>query len=80
MRRSVLDTTTDLFPAAAAKHLPAGFEHSTEFIDRAEEAALVTAIETLALASYECRGVKARRKVIAFGFQHDSDASLRNRH
>jgi alkylated DNA repair dioxygenase AlkB len=66
----MLNTTPDLFPEVSAKLLPVGFEYRAELIDRAEEAELVAAIETLDLAPYEFRGVKARRRVISFGFQH----------
>jgi alkylated DNA repair dioxygenase AlkB len=66
----MLNTTPDLFPEVSAKFLPLGFEYRADLIDGAQEAELVAAIETLDLAPYEFRGVKARRKVISFGFQH----------
>jgi alkylated DNA repair dioxygenase AlkB len=66
----MIDATPDLFPDASATLMPAGFEYRADLIDRAEEAVLVAAIEDLELAPYEFRGVKARRKVVSFGFQH----------
>ena len=66
----MLNATPDLFPEVSAKFLPAGFEYRADLIDRAEEADLVAAIEALDLAPYEFRGVKARRRVVSFGFEH----------
>jgi alkylated DNA repair dioxygenase AlkB len=67
----MLETTPDLFPETRIKSMPSGFDYRANFIGREEEAALVAEIESLPLAPYEFRGVMARRKVIAFGFQHD---------
>jgi alkylated DNA repair dioxygenase AlkB len=50
---------------------PPGFEYGADFIDPAEEQALIAEIQALDLAPYEFRGVEARRRVIAFGYRHD---------
>lgn len=51
--------------------MPPGFEYRADFINPAEELALIAEIQSLDLAPYEFRGVEARRRVIAFGFRHD---------
>jgi alkylated DNA repair dioxygenase AlkB len=61
----------ELFPETRPLSMPAGFQYHADFVDRAEESALISEIRTLELAPYLFRGVEARRKVIAFGFQHD---------
>jgi alkylated DNA repair dioxygenase AlkB len=63
-----LDLFSRTSPALAT---PPGFEYGAGFIDAAEEQALITEIQALDLAPYEFRGVEARRRVIAFGYQHD---------
>jgi alkylated DNA repair dioxygenase AlkB len=69
MKRPAL--TLELFPESQRQTMPAGFVYRTDIIDRAQEAALVAEIGALDLSPYEFRGVEARRRVIAFGFQHD---------
>jgi alkylated DNA repair dioxygenase AlkB len=65
------NASLDLFPELRPQAMPAGFEYRAGVVDLAEESALVSAIQTLDFAPYLFRGVEARRKVIAFGFQHD---------
>jgi alkylated DNA repair dioxygenase AlkB len=65
------NASLDLFPELRPQSMPAGFEYRAGVVDLAEESALVSAIQTLDLAPYLFRGVEARRRVLAFGFQHD---------
>jgi alkylated DNA repair dioxygenase AlkB len=51
--------------------LPSGFLHRDEFISTAEEAGLVAHIQRLEFATFEMRGVVARRRVAFFGASYD---------
>src|ERR1700759_5230735 len=64
----VLQKTRELFAEPA---MPAGFRFDADFIGAAEEERIVRAVKTLDFAPYEHRGVSARRRVVAFGYQHD---------
>jgi alkylated DNA repair dioxygenase AlkB len=51
--------------------LPPGFLHQDEFIARDEEAALVEHINQVEFATFEMRGVVAKRRVAFFGASYD---------
>jgi alkylated DNA repair dioxygenase AlkB len=51
--------------------LPEGFLHRDEFISTAEEAALAEHIGRIEFATFEMRGVVARRRVAFFGESYD---------
>ena len=51
--------------------LPAGFLHRDDFITTAEEAELAAHIERIEFATFEMRGVVARRRVAFFGASYD---------
>ncbi|MBV9890165.1 MAG: alpha-ketoglutarate-dependent dioxygenase AlkB [Rhizobacter sp.] len=53
--------------------LPSGWEYRADFIDAAEEAALLALIETLPLAEARYKGYTARRRVAHFGAAYDYD-------
>jgi alkylated DNA repair dioxygenase AlkB len=50
---------------------PPGFEYRQDFINAAEEAALVTDIAAVEFANFEMRGVVAKRRVAFFGASYD---------
>jgi alkylated DNA repair dioxygenase AlkB len=50
---------------------PAGFRYREDFVTAAEERALLEAIGGVAFASFEMRGVVARRRVAFFGEAYD---------
>ncbi len=50
---------------------PAGFQYRDDFIDVAEEAALLDEIRRIEFANYEMRGVVAKRRVAFFGASYD---------
>jgi len=55
--------------------LPEGFEYRDEFITADEETRLVKHINSIAFATFEMRGVVAKRRVAFFGASYDrSDA------
>ncbi|MBY0495077.1 MAG: alpha-ketoglutarate-dependent dioxygenase AlkB [Cyanobacteria bacterium] len=51
--------------------LPPGFSHRDDFITTAEEADLAAHIERVEFATFEMRGVVARRRVAFFGASYD---------
>jgi alkylated DNA repair dioxygenase AlkB len=51
--------------------LPPGFLHRDDFISTAEEADLASHIERVEFATFEMRGVVARRRVAFFGASYD---------
>jgi alkylated DNA repair dioxygenase AlkB len=53
--------------------LPPGMAYRTEFISRAEEAALAGWLATLAFEPFLFRGYEARRQVVSFGWRYDSN-------
>lgn len=59
--------TPRLFPEDG----PPGFQYREEFITEAEEAALLAGIAAVAFATFEMRGVVARRRVAFFGQSYD---------
>jgi alkylated DNA repair dioxygenase AlkB len=60
---------TDLFAPAPA--YPEGFVYAPEFLDRSEEAALMSQISSLPVAEAKYRGFVARRRTMHFGFGYD---------
>jgi alkylated DNA repair dioxygenase AlkB len=64
----VLPATGPLFEA----DVPAGFYYRDHFISADEEVALVAEISRLEFATFEMRGVVARRRVLFFGRSYDS--------
>lgn len=54
-----------------AVDLPPGFSHQDDFISAEEEAHLVRAIKSVTFATFEMRGVAARRRVAFFGRAYD---------
>jgi alkylated DNA repair dioxygenase AlkB len=67
--------------AAEGPHLfgpgvPPGFHYRADFIDAAEETSLASAIEGVAFADFELRGVVARRRVAFFGESYDRGAAI----
>lgn len=57
---------------------PPGFEYRDDFISREEEASLVEDVARVEFASFEMRGVVARRRVAFFGATYDAgDAQVR---
>lgn len=61
------EMTASLFGA----DLPAGFFHRDDFISTVEEAELVDHINRVEFATFEMRGVVARRRVAFFGASYD---------
>ena len=57
--------------------LPAGFLHRDEFITTAEEAELAAEIARIEFATFEMRGVVARRRVAFFGASYPSTLDAR---
>jgi alkylated DNA repair dioxygenase AlkB len=53
--------------------VPDGFHYRTDFVTPAEERELVAALEHVAFADFEMRGVVARRRVAFFGHSYDRD-------
>lgn len=51
--------------------LPPGFLHRDEFLSTAEEAALAQHIQQVEFATFEMRGVVAKRRVAFFGASYD---------
>jgi alkylated DNA repair dioxygenase AlkB len=51
--------------------LPPGFLHQDEFISTAEEAELIAQINRIEFATFEMRGVVAKRRVAFFGASYD---------
>jgi alkylated DNA repair dioxygenase AlkB len=56
--------------------LPSGFLHRDDFISTAEEVELVDHINRLEFATFEMRGVVARRRVAFFGASYDRPSTL----
>jgi alkylated DNA repair dioxygenase AlkB len=52
---------------------PGGFHYRSDFITAAEEAELLEAIEQISFASFEMRGVVARRRVAFYGQAYDAN-------
>ena len=52
--------------------LPPGFHYQRDFVTRDEEASLVSRIARVPFASFEMRGVVARRRVAFFGRSYDA--------
>jgi alkylated DNA repair dioxygenase AlkB len=67
----VMNPTLELFDDPRTSALPPGLTYRPNFIEPADEAALLLHLRQLDFAPYEFRGVSARRRVIAFGYQHD---------
>ena len=55
--------------------LPEGFLYRQDFISRDEEGALISEIDRLEFATFEMRGVVARRRVAFFGQSYDRGPS-----
>jgi alkylated DNA repair dioxygenase AlkB len=55
--------------------LPPGFEYRADFITPDEEARLAAAIARVEFATFEMRGVAARRRVAFFGRSYDAGAA-----
>ena len=53
---------------------PEGFEYRRDFVTGDEEAALVRQIERIEFATFEMRGVVARRRVAFFGVSYRTEA------
>jgi alkylated DNA repair dioxygenase AlkB len=51
--------------------VPPGFQYRDEFINREEEASLEREIQAVQFATFEMRGVAARRRVAFFGASYD---------
>ncbi|WP_119156665.1 alpha-ketoglutarate-dependent dioxygenase AlkB [Caldimonas tepidiphila] len=64
----------ELFGAEAAP-LPPGFAYRRDFIDEAEEAALLAAIAALGLREARYKEWTARRRVASFGSEFDFDTN-----
>lgn len=58
----------DLFATTA---LPPGFDYAAEFVSRAEEAALVAALQQLPLAQARYKEWTANRRVVSYGGRYD---------
>ena len=56
------------------EHVPPGFSYREDFISADEEHELLEAIDTIAFADFEMRGVVARRRVAFFGHSYDGGA------
>jgi len=63
----------DAAPPASGPALPAGWAYRSDFIDAAEEAALLASIATLPLHEARYKGYTARRRVAHFGAAYDYD-------
>jgi DNA oxidative demethylase len=57
-------------PLFSSEELPPGFGVRRDFIDAAEERALVAAIERLEFSSVELRGVVAKRRTVHYGWSY----------
>lgn len=60
---------------AAAEELPSGLVYQPEFLDAAEEAALLEGIATLELQEAKYKEYTAKRRVKSFGAGYDYDAN-----
>ena len=56
---------------------PEGFRYQDEFVTAGEETALAETIGTLEFATFEMRGVVARRRVLFFGMSYDAGGAPR---
>jgi alkylated DNA repair dioxygenase AlkB len=59
-------------PMLFERELPSGFRYERDFLDRADEAALLEQIETIEFSTFAMRGVVARRRVAFFGRSYDA--------
>jgi len=66
---------SELFEAAPPPALPAGWRHADEFVDVAEEAALLARIAALPLEAARYKAWTAKRRVAHFGSGYDYDAN-----
>ncbi|MGE5815494.1 MAG: alpha-ketoglutarate-dependent dioxygenase AlkB [Acidobacteriota bacterium] len=57
-------------------YLPDGFHYRLDFISAGEEASLAESIERLEFATFDMRGVTARRRVAFFGASYDAAAGV----
>jgi alkylated DNA repair dioxygenase AlkB len=56
--------------------LPSGFHHRPNFISADEERELAAAIQTIEFATFEMRGVIARRRVAFYGASYDETRTV----
>lgn len=54
---------------------PDGFQYRDDFLGRAEEAALLRALQAMPLAPAQYKGYTARREVVSFGGRFDYDTN-----
>ncbi len=54
--------------------LPKGFQHAEDFLDTAEEAALVERFRQLEFHEVRMRGVAARRRVVQYGWKYSFES------
>ena len=68
---------SDLFgtPPASSTPMPDGWRYREDFIDRAEEAALLEAIAAMPLHAARYKSYTARRRIASFGTEYDFDAN-----
>ena len=69
---------SDLFgtpPASKTPSLPDGWRYREDFIDAAEEAALLQAIAAMPLHAARYKSYTARRRIASFGTEYDFDAN-----
>lgn len=59
----------DLFDAPIAA--PPGFRYTPEFIDPAEERALLAAFDKLPFKEFEFQGFVGKRRIVSFGWRYD---------
>ncbi|KQT14121.1 alpha-ketoglutarate-dependent dioxygenase AlkB [Ramlibacter sp. Leaf400] len=69
---------SDLFGSPPAVALPTGLRYETDFLDAAQEAALLRQIEALPLAPMKYQGFSALRRVVSYGGQYDFSAQRLN--
>jgi hypothetical protein len=63
-----------LFPQSdsnAKQPVPQGFRYLPEFLDKAEERALATALSKLDFKPFEFYGHVGNRRVVSFGLRYD---------
>lgn len=65
----------ELFDAAPATNLPAGFTYEPEFLSVGEEAGLIDLVSQLPLEAARYKGYTARRRVISYGGSFDYDTN-----
>lgn len=69
----------DLFGSSPpAAPLPSGLRYETDFLDAAQEAALLRQLQALPLAPMKYQGFTALRRVVSYGGQYDFSAQRLN--